>query len=148
MWNAYRKLKNLSKIEIPQVNILTAAPKGKQEKMSEFKYFKLEDFDCQETGENEMSIEFIERLDGLRSVCKFPFIVTSGYRSPNHSIESKKEKPGQHAQGIAADIKVVGGAQRRLLVENALVMGFTGVGVDKNFIHVDIRTTTPVLWVY
>jgi hypothetical protein len=27
-------------------------------------------------------------------------------------------------------------------------MGFTGVGVDKNFIHVDIRTTTPVLWVY
>ena len=116
--------------------------------MSQFKYFKLEDFDCQETGENEMSIEFIERLDRLRSVCKFPFIVTSGYRSPDHSIEARKEKPGQHAQGIAADIKVVGGAQRRLLVEKALQMGFTGVGVDKNFIHVDIRTTAPVLWVY
>ena len=116
--------------------------------MSQFKYFKLEDFDCQETGENEMSTEFIERLDGLRSVCGFPFIVTSGYRSPSHSIEARKEKPGQHAQGIAADIKVVGGAQRRLLVEKALQMGFTGVGVDKNFIHVDVRTTTPVLWVY
>ena len=116
--------------------------------MSQFKYFKLEDFDCQETGENDMSTEFIERLDGLRSVCGFPFIVTSGYRSPNHSIEAKKEKPGQHAQGIAADIKVVGGAQRRLLVEQALQMGFTGVGVDKNFIHVDVRTTTPVLWEY
>ena len=116
--------------------------------MNQFKYFKLEDFDCQETGENEMSVEFIERLDGLRSVCGFPFIVTSGYRSPDHSIEARKEKPGQHAQGIAADIKVVGGVQRRILVEKALQMGFTGVGVDKNFIHVDIRTTAPVLWVY
>ena len=148
MWSAYRRLKNLSNVNVPQLNILTATPEPKENKMSQFKYFKLEDFDCQETGENEMSTEFIERLDGLRSVCGFPFIVTSGYRSPNHSIEAKKEKPGQHAQGIAADIKVVGGAQRRLLVEKALQMGFTGVGVDKNFIHVDVRTTTPVLWVY
>ena len=148
MWSAYRRLKNLSNVNVPQLNILTATPEPKENKMSQFKYFKLEDFDCQETGENEMSIEFIERLDGLRSGCGFPFIVTSGYRSPNHSIEAKKEQPGQHAQGIAADIKVVGGAQRRLLVEKALEMGFTGVGVDKNFIHVDIRTTTPVLWVY
>ena len=145
MWGAYRKLKNIS---LPQLNILTATPQIKEYEMSDFKYFKLEDFDCQETGENEMSTEFIQRLDGLRSVCGFPFIVTSGYRSPNHSIEAKKETPGQHAQGIAADIKVVGGAQRRLLVEKALDMGFTGVGVDKNFVHVDIRTTTPVLWVY
>ena len=145
MWSAYQKLKNIS---LPQLNILTATPQIKEYEMSDFKYFKLEDFDCQETGENEMSTEFIQRLDGLRSVCGFPFIVTSGYRSPNHSIEAKKETPGQHAQGIAADIKVVGGAQRRLLVEKALDMGFTGVGVDKNFVHVDIRTTTPVLWVY
>ena len=145
MWSAYRKLKRIS---LPQLNILTATPQIKEYEMSDFKYFKLEDFDCQETGENEMSTEFIQRLDGLRSVCGFPFIVTSGYRSPNHSIEAKKETPGQHAQGIAADIKVVGGAQRRLLVEKALDMGFTGVGVDKNFVHVDIRTTTPVLWVY
>ena len=145
MWSAYQKLKNIS---LPQLNILTATPQIKEYEMSDFKYFKLEDFNCQETGENEMSTEFIERLDGLRSVCGFPFIVTSGYRSPNHSIEAKKEMPGQHAQGIAADIKVVGGAQRRLLVEKALDMGFTGVGVDKNFVHVDIRKTTPVLWVY
>ena len=145
MWNAYRKLKSIS---LPQLNILTAKPEIKEYEMSDFKYFKIEDFDCQETSENEMSTEFIERLDGLRSVCGFPFIVTSGYRSPSHSIEARKETPGQHAQGIAADIKVVGGAQSRLLVEKALDMGFTGVGVDKNFVHVDIRTTTPVLWVY
>ena len=114
----------------------------------EFLYFKVSDFDCQETGENEMDLEFIRKLDELRSACGWPFIVTSGYRSVQHSLEVKKERPGTHTQGIAADIKVVGGAQRRLLVEKALDMGFTGVGVDKNFVHVDIRTTTPVLWVY
>nr|WP_273424936.1 D-Ala-D-Ala carboxypeptidase family metallohydrolase [Halomonas sp.] len=116
--------------------------------MSEFKYFQLSDFDCQETGENEMQVEFIHKLDELREACGFPFYITSGYRSPNHSIEARKAKPGQHAQGIAADIKVVGGAQRRDLVKKAMVMGFGGIGVAKGFIHVDIRDTTPVLWVY
>ena len=116
--------------------------------MSEFKYFQLSDFDCQETGENEMQVEFIHKLDELREACGFPFYITSGYRSPNHSIEARKAKPGQHAQGIAADVKVVGGAQRRDLVKKAMVMGFGGIGVAKGFIHVDIRDTTPVLWVY
>ena len=71
-----------------------------------FKYFNLSDFNCQETGENEMDLDFIRDLDELREACGFPFIVTSGYRSPSHSIEAKKEKPGMHAHGIAADIQV------------------------------------------
>tara|TARA_B110000858_G_scaffold58223_1_gene67814 strand:+ start:4964 stop:5314 length:351 start_codon:yes stop_codon:yes gene_type:complete len=116
--------------------------------MSNYKYFKTEDFDCQETGENEMSPEFIHKLDELREACGFPFYITSGYRSPSHSIEAKKAKPGQHAMGIAADVKVSGGAQRRDLVKKAMILGFGGVGVAKGFIHVDIRDTTPVLWVY
>lgn len=114
-----------------------------------FKYFKLKDFDCQVTGNNAMDLEFIHRLDALREACGFPFIVTSGYRDPiEHPIEAKKAKPGTHAKGIAADIYVNGGAQRRMVVEKALKMGFNGIGVAKNFVHVDIRETKPVLWCY
>ena len=116
--------------------------------MNTYKYFKVEDFDCQETGENEILPEFIAGLDQLREECGFPVIVTSGYRSPTHSIEARKENPGTHAQGIAADIKVVGGEQRRLIVENAIDLGFKGIGVAKDFVHVDIRQTRAVLWVY
>jgi uncharacterized protein YcbK (DUF882 family) len=116
--------------------------------LSTFKYFKLSDFNCQETNENNMSEEFIHKLDELRAACGFPFYITSGYRSEKHSIESKKSKPGTHAQGIAADIAVNGGAQRMAVVKNALAMGFTGVGVARGFIHVDIRKTTPVMWKY
>ena len=43
-------------------------------------YFSREEFDCQETGENEMSTEFLNLLDILRENCDFPFVITSGYR--------------------------------------------------------------------
>ena len=112
------------------------------------KYFKLSEFDCKETGENKMDKEFLQRLDKLRGRCKFAFNITSGYRSPNHSIEKAKKKPGTHAQGIAADIKVNSGAEKYIIIEHALELGFTGIGIAKNFIHVDTRNTTPVIWTY
>lgn len=115
--------------------------------MTDFKYFKIEDFDCQETGENEMQEDFIHVLDQLREACGFPFYITSGFRSKNHSAEKRKAEPGTHSQGIAADVAVQGGAQRRAIVAHALAMGMS-VGVAKGFVHVDIRKTTPVLWCY
>jgi hypothetical protein len=72
-----------------------------------FKYFTLEEFACQETGENEISEEFVHALDALRHEAGFPFVITSGYRSPRHSLEAKKPN-----------------------------------------VHVDTRTTTPVIWGY
>ena len=117
--------------------------------MYDFKYFKLSDFDCQETADNLMDINFIHKLDDLRESCGFPFIITSGYRSPDHSIESSKPKgPGTHAQGIAADIKVSNGSQRYTIIGEALLMGFRGIGIAKTFIHIDDRKTTPVIWSY
>ena len=115
--------------------------------MSNFKYFKIEDFACKETGENEISVDFIHALDQLRAACNFPFIVTSGYRSKEHSVEKRKQNPGTHAQGIAADIKVSGGAQRLSIVKHASAMGMS-VGVAKTFVHVDIRKTPAMCWCY
>jgi zinc D-Ala-D-Ala carboxypeptidase len=114
----------------------------------DFRYFKIEDFACSETGLNEIRYDFVSALDDLRGVCGFPFIITSGYRSPCHSSEAAKVSPGQHAQGTAADIKVTGGAQRYAIVNNAIRLGFKGIGVAKNFVHVDRRDTEPMLWRY
>lgn len=117
--------------------------------MSEFIYFKRSDFNCQETGENRMEDDFIHELDFLRERCGFPFIVTSGYRDPSHSLEINKPKGGgTHTMGIAADIKVTGGKQRHDIIKNAMEMGFTGIGVAKTFVHVDMREDTPVVWTY
>ena len=116
------------------------------------KYFNRKEFACQYTGRNEISPELIDKLDELREACGFPFIITSGYRDATHPVEAKKTKAGTHAQGIAADIKVNNGLQRFKIVEEAIKLGFTGIGVASSFIHVDIRSpddTTPfVMWTY
>jgi zinc D-Ala-D-Ala carboxypeptidase len=112
------------------------------------RYFKLSDFDCQETGNNEMSEEFLEKLDDLRHVCGFPFIITSGYRDPSHSIEARKAKAGTHARGIASDIRINNGNEAYQIIKHAQSMGFNGIGVAKSFIHVDIRKGMPVVWSY
>ena len=117
-----------------------------------FKYFTREEFVCQATGENEIEDELILALDELREACGFPFVITSGYRSPEHPIELRKTKAGTHAQGIAADIKVTDGTQRFKIVEEAIKMGFSGIGVAGVFVHVDIRdldgNESPVMWTY
>lgn len=113
------------------------------------KYFSIEEFDCQETGENNMCPKFLARLDNLREVCGFPFYITSGYRSVNHSVErAKLSGGGTHTRGIAADIAVSGGAQRYQIQKHAYALGFTGIGVHRKFVHVDIRDDKPVAWPY
>jgi uncharacterized protein YcbK (DUF882 family) len=113
-----------------------------------FKYFTVDEFDCSHTGENRMCMEFLEKLDALREECGFPFVITSGYRSPTHPEESKKTRPGTHSQGIAADIKITNGGSLYTIVNLALKHGFTGIGVSKTFVHLDTRGTTPVIWTY
>ena len=112
------------------------------------KYFTKDEFNCQHTGENRMEKEFLDKLEALREHCGFPFIITSGYRSPSHPIEARKEIPGTHAQGIAADIKITNSANRYSIIKAALEHGFTGIGVAGDFIHVDTRGTAPVMWLY
>lgn len=113
------------------------------------KYFSLDEFDCQVTGENRMEQEFLEQLDSLRLACGFAFLITSGYRHPlEHPIEAAKVVPGTHSQGIAADIRITSSVQRHCCVKEAMRLGFTGIGVAKDFVHVDTRGTTPVMWLY
>jgi zinc D-Ala-D-Ala carboxypeptidase len=115
--------------------------------MTEFVYFTRSEFDCSETGENEIPDAFVHRLDELRERCGFPFNINSGYRSPNHSIEAAKDAPGEHTRA-AADIGISGGTQRYILQREAYAMGFTGIGVHKQFIHVDDRASFPSSWPY
>lgn len=115
------------------------------------KYFDISEFDCTHTGKNEMNYRFLTKLDALRYSCGFPFAITSGYRDTTHPDEVDKPFPGEHTRGIAADIRVRGGYQRYKLVEEAIKMGFSGIGVAKTFVHVDDRphsADTPVMWPY
>jgi len=96
-----------------------------------------------------MDPEFLENLDRLREICGFPFRITSGWRDATHPVEARKEKPGTHQQGIAADIAVTNGLDRLTLVREAVRMdSFNGIGIGDGFVHLDGRKTTPVMWTY
>src|SRR5210317_2604294 len=129
----------------PQTNLKTTL----KEKSLTLKYFTLDEFDCKETGQNKMSNNFLIMIDRLREECGFPFVITSGYRAPEHSAEKDKLTKGRHTQGIAADIAVSNGYQRYMIVEKAIELGFKGIGVADGFVHVDLRNVAdPVMWTY
>lgn len=100
------------------------------------KYFTESEFNEFE----KMNPELLEKLDQLREAYGYPIKLTSTYRSPDHPIEAKKSKPGEHAYGAAVDIACVGGEATFKLVKAAIEVGFTRIGISRknNFVHVGI----------
>lgn len=111
------------------------------------------EFDCKETGENNMDPQFMEALQRVREKCGFPFHITSGYRAPRHSEERyKKNGPGYHTKGIAVDIHLSSDLAY-YLIKAAFEEGFTGIGVSQEadqarFIHLDMRPLSDKPRVY
>jgi len=52
-----------------------------------FKYFTRQEFDCQETGENEMEDEFIHALDALRQSAAYRFVLLAGSVARNIALK-------------------------------------------------------------
>jgi uncharacterized protein YcbK (DUF882 family) len=120
---------------------------------SKYPNFTKKEFDCQETGENQMQESFMEKLQALRTAYGAPMRVTSGFRDPRHSIEVSKSAPGVHTRGCAVDI-ACGGQDAYEIMKIALELGFTGIGVQQRgtsrFLHLDTYTgdPRPNVWSY
>ena len=102
---------------------------------------------------SKMDSNLLEKLDNLREVYGYPIKLTSTYRSPDHPLEAKKSKPGEHAYGAAVDIACVGGEATFKLVKAAIEVGFTRIGISRknNFVHVGIgyESAPPItIWTY
>lgn len=122
-------------------------------------YFTEDEMRCQ-CGclQDGMSDTFMEKLTALRQDWGQPMTVSSGYRCVNHPIEARKDKPGAHASGRAADILIAGEDAYNFMCA-ALGHGFTGIGVNQTgswgsrFIHLDDLQSDdgfsrPTLWSY
>jgi zinc D-Ala-D-Ala carboxypeptidase len=121
------------------------------------KHFKWSEFDQKGlpgSGQKYMSHNFVRKLDELRDRCPFPFIITSGYRSPQYNQSVSDSGPdGPHTTGCASDI-ACDGQQAYLIVKHAMDIGFTGIGIsqkgNKRYVHLDILTSSPRpnIWSY
>jgi uncharacterized protein YcbK (DUF882 family) len=122
-----------------------------------FRHFDRNEFACKHCGTNLIHDDFIELLDELREQCGFALRVTSGYRCPEHNSKvSSTGLTGPHTSGRAVDFGVRGDRAYKVL-ELALRMGFTGIGLnqkgDSRFVHLDDLPNAPgqprpVCWSY
>lgn len=74
--------------------------------------------------------------------------VVSGFRDAATNAKAGGANHSQHIHGNALDIDVssMSIADRKRLVQIASAHGFTGIGIYKNSIHVDMRSGAPVVW--
>jgi uncharacterized protein YcbK (DUF882 family) len=123
---------------------------------TQFENFSASEFVCQHTGKEGIELDFVEKVQKLRTAFGRPMAISSGYRSPEHPIEARKAKPGAHASGRAVDIAIAG-ADALHLLQLALDSGdFTGVGIAQKgdfgsrFIHLDDLNNErrPTIWSY
>ena len=115
--------------------------------------FSMSEMKCSHSGECWLDEPFMDRLQRARKRAGRAFVVTSGYRSPQHPIEAVKPKPGSHSKGQAVDIAVGTSRGRFTILEAFIWCGMTGIGVGEEFLHGDDLQSgdgvvRPALWNY
>lgn len=114
-----------------------------------FEIFEFDSPDKKGSG-SLMNEHFLGMLDDARGIASVPFIITSGYRTPEHNKAVGGVENSSHMKGYAADISVMSGSQRWAIIDALIKVGFNRIGVGSNFIHVDNDPSKPenVMWTY
>lgn len=82
--------------------------------------------------------EFVTMLDKARGVAGVPFVITSGYRTPEKNSKVGGVENSTHTTGLGADIKCTDSGVRFKMLKAFLEVGFTRIGIYKAHIHVDM----------
>lgn len=90
----------------------------------------------------------LDRFEQVQGVFGKQIPIVSGYRDAATNAKAGGANHSQHMDGNAIDLDVSGldFAERRRLIEIASGMGFTGIGVYHNSIHLDMRKGGNVMW--
>lgn len=124
------------------------------EEWKKIEYFKPEEFDSKDIpgSSNQMSFEFIKKLDNIRARMKRSIKINSGYRTKAHNKKVGGVTNSPHLIGVAADIHCPDSSFRFWLVVWALIYGIRRIGIGKTFIHLDIDKREikgqKIIWVY
>ena len=90
----------------------------------------------------------LEMLDALREACGFPLSGSCFFRTVEWDESQGRSGNSKHTLGIAFDIKCTESWKRHIIVKRAMELGFTGIGIHKDFVHLDTRDSAAVLWLY
>ena len=111
------------------------------------KYFDRDEFKCK-CGKHcngfpvEPDEQLVNLLERIRKHFGVPVTVNSGIRCKTHNSNVGGVSGSQHLKGTAADISVKGVDPAKVAAyAETLLPGTGGIGIYKNFVHVDVRKT-------
>ncbi len=112
----------------------------------ELKYFTRKEMECSHCGMENMSHEFLRRLDFVRTMYGKPLVVTSGYRCEEHDMAIGGK--GNHPTGEAADMVVSEGAELLEFINSCHAAGIKRYVLypGKNYVHIDMTDKPIGVW--
>jgi uncharacterized protein YcbK (DUF882 family) len=98
----------------------------------------------------DMKQSTMNRLDTMRQLAGIPLIINSAYRPQAWEKAKRRSGTGSHTLGQAVDIRCTSETNRWRIIEAAIKVGFTRIGIAKTYIHVDDsqKHTQGVVWLY
>lgn len=95
----------------------------------------------------DMDVEFLRILDNVRAFYGRPITLTCAYRSRDYDKSKGRDGSSYHCKGRAVDVYCRDPYHRAELVYAAQACGLNGIGIGKNFIHLDNRVVRT-MWHY
>ena len=103
------------------------------------KDFYLYEFESRDTQEVKIDPVLVNLNQAFRDRVGIPYTPSSAYRTPEHNKRVGGSPKSQHLTGKAIDIPLLKGYTIEEMAGIAEELGFTGIGLYRNFIHVDTR---------
>lgn len=120
--------------------------------------FKPIELACKHCGDEGITPEMMEIVQGIRNDMMQPIFISSGYRCVKHPVEQEKDTPGEHTYGMAVDI-ICHGEKALRIIKLAQERNIKRIGIHQKgnpngrFVHIGIadryNLAFPVaIWTY
>lgn len=128
-----------------------------QQFWAQVKYFKPHEFDSKDrdgsgVGTHKfMDARVVLAIDEIREIRGKKINLNSAYRTSAHNKAVKGAPHSAHLNGLALDVDTIGWTERERidLILYARQKGFTGIGIAKTFIHIDMKNRGHLAsWIY
>jgi zinc D-Ala-D-Ala carboxypeptidase len=109
-----------------------------------------------------MNKEFMATLDRARAISKTPYVITAGYRTPEHNFDVGGVSDSAHCHldqkgnpdGLAVDLVVNSDQAAGLILKGLYSVGLCRIGIyhdqNENFTHIHVDADTSksqdVVW--
>lgn len=110
-------------------------------------HFKPSEFDSPDlpgSGERNMHLDFVYRVNAMRDMIGRPLRITSGFRTPAHNVKVGGAKNSAHLRGLAVDLYTGDDSGLRFaILQAAFAMNFKRIEIAPAHIHVDDDGSLP-----